>query len=341
MKYDAMTVLEVGAEGRLGRRAFTLVGRVCLKNAVGGVWNEFAVVFADGGRATLSEAAGTFALFDEGALAPSFDGVTVGEPLPAAGTVVEKGTATRVGAWGDVPDGPRSYRYVDVSLGAEGVATVDYGQDPPRSYVGRRIRLADLRLQPRAEAPRFIAVAPGRAPKTFRPCFDLGDAGTLDGVRYVVRGRMHRAARSEGETFRWDEYLLHSSTEGFRWLVVSDGHFSLVEPVAAGAVVITARGARYDGVSFAPLSSGTARVVWADGEFPWEVAVGDKVRTADWVSAPWMLSRETAGDEVVWSRGRYLPTNTIAKAFGKRVLPKPEGRAPHQPTSVSYPRSPN
>jgi hypothetical protein len=44
-----------------------------------------------------------------------------------------------------------------------------------------------------------------------------------------------------------------------------------------------------------------------------------------------MLSRESTADEVTWSRGTYTPPGVVARAFGKRLLPKPVGRAPNQP----------
>ncbi len=59
--------------------------------------------------------------------------------------------------------------------------------------------------------------------------------------------------------------------------------------------------------------------------------LGDEVLAKDFVHAPHTLSVESAPDEISWSRGTYLPPDAVMKAFGKRVLPKPVGRAPNQP----------
>jgi hypothetical protein len=47
-----------------------------------------------------------------------------------------------------------------------------------------------------------------------------------------VIGFQERAVKPVGKDYPWQEYLLHHPTEGFRWLVDSEGHWSWVSPVA-------------------------------------------------------------------------------------------------------------
>ena len=59
------------------------------------------------------------------------------------------------------------------------------------------------------------------------------------------------------------------------------------------------------------------------GEFYWKVNVGEKVRTADFIAPPRMVSFEWSGSkksqEVNISEGTYVTPETIEKAFGVSV----------------------
>ncbi len=341
--YEASTVLTLGSRGKLRGAPFVLAGRTCVRSDGGGLWNEWTLVFDDGRQGFLAEALGAFTLFFERPLAPAYDDLQVGGSLSTGFVVAERGQARRVAQWGDVPDAPRTYRYADLSSKAGETATIDYGASAsePDVFVGRRMKLADLGLEPRPEAPTFLP-APGGARARARPkgltlWLDVGDVGELAGAQYRVIGIVHRSIRVSGERYTWEEYVLHAPAEGLRWLVVGDGHWNLVESIAVGLVEASDRGAKLAGESFRFISSGKARLEWATGELPWEATVGDTVDARDYVNAPHMLSCESSEDEITWSRGTYTPSDTVARAFGKRVLPKPSGRAPNQP---SQPRTP-
>lgn len=331
MNLDESTVLELGARGTLRGASFRLAGRIAVRSQGGGIWNEWVLAFDDGSKKFLAEARGVFTLFEDQAIAPGFDDIVVGDPLDTGFVVVERGKAERVAAYGDVPEAPRSYRYVDLSSRTGASATIDWSDGTPRSFVGRRVRLADLSLSPRAGRPRFVPAPEGPKPKHVELWLSIGDEGRLEGTTFRVIGVLARSIKSGGAKYTWEEYLLHDPAEGFRWLVVSDGHWSLVESIEPGLVTETKKNAVYDGVTYRPFSSGRARVDWATGELPWKASVGDVTDVRDYVRAPFMLSREATEDEIVWSRSKYLPPDAVSRAFQKRALPKPKGRAPNQP----------
>ena len=342
--HEAGTVLELGARGKHRGTPFSLAGRTRVQSDAGGLWNEWTLAFDDGRQAFLAEALGAFTLFFERPIAPSFDALVVGQPLEAGFVIAERGQAKRIARWGDVPASPRTYRYADLSSSAGESATIDYGageRSEPAVFVGRKVRLTELGLKPRAERPRFVAAPGGPPPKGLELWLAVGDEGELatetGRSKFRVIGIVQRSIRIEGERYTWEEYVLHSPAEGLRWLVTSDGHWNLVETVEPGQVVESASHATYGGEVYKPWSSGRARLEWAGGELPWEAAVGDVTETRDYVRAPYMLSRESTTDEVTWSLGTYTPPDTIARAFDKRVLPKLTGRAPNQP-SVPSPR---
>lgn len=337
----AATVLELGARGKLRAArgsgapsgAFRLAGRVAVRSDAGAIWNEWTLAFDDGSAAFLAEARGTFTVFVEASIAPAWDALVAGAPLDAGLVVVERGQARRVAVEGDADPGPRLYRYADLSAADGEIVTFDYGEATPRVFRGRPSTLRDLGLAPRTERPRYLPVSgfPVQPPEGAPLFLALGDEGTLDGTRWRVIAQLARSVEEDGERFGWREYLLHDPARGFRWLVESEGHWSFVESVEAGMVRESGGGASYEGEAYKPLSSGEVRLDWAAGELPWEVFPGDTSQARDYVRAPHLLSREATTDEVVWSRASYLPTSVLAKAFGKRLLPKPRGRAPHAP----------
>ena len=110
-----------------------------------------------------------------------------------------------------------------------------------------------------------------------------------------------------------------------------DRVYTITSHLPPGTVTLSDRGATLDGELYKPLSKGKARLDWATGELPWLASIGDVSDVRDYVRAPFVLSRESTADEVSWSRAAYLPTDVVARAFGKRNLPKPVGRAPNQP----------
>jgi hypothetical protein len=337
-RYEEATVLELGARGKHGGAPFELVGRTCVRSDAGGLWNEWTVRFDDGRVAFLAEARGQFTLLFERPVAPPRAALVVGAPLDTGFVVAERGAATRVATWGEPLATPRTYPYADLSSRDGETATIDYGEREPHVFVGRRAALADLGLRPRAARPRFLPVRETPPPRGLVPVLDPGDEGTLGGVRWRVLGVVSRSIRIEGQRYTWEEYLLHETESGFRWLVVSDGHWNLVDGVEPGRVttnrVDEREHATYEGERYRLYSGGRAKVEWARGELPWDVTIGDTSDVKDFVKAPHVLSWESTGDEIVWSRGTYTPPETVAKSFGKRVLPKPEGRAPNQPRST-------
>jgi hypothetical protein len=171
------------------------------------------------------------------------------------------------------------------------------------------------------------------------PLIPLGVTGEIEGEKYTIYGLLTRSVTFDGVRYAWQEYLLRNDRRGgYFWLIESDGHWSFVRPVSAGAVQQSGRTAKFEDKTYRHYQSASAHVDALRGEFYWKVAVGDRTGTMDYIAPPNILSRELASDEVTWSAGRYVDKKELEEAFRlKKPLPSPRGVAPHQPN----PRGPS
>jgi hypothetical protein len=183
------------------------------------------------------------------------------------------------------------------------------------------------------------ALKPSPAPLDF--VLEIGAKGKFDkfadGEELEVIGMMSRSVTFDGVNYFWNEYLLYNPKVGFKWLVHSDNHWNFVDSVNAADLDVSQPIAgikptvKFNGKSYKIFQDTPARVEYVKGEFYWNVAQGETVRAADFVSPPFMLSQELGSNEVNWSLGTYLKKEEVEKAFGIKDLPKPWNIAPNQP----------
>jgi hypothetical protein len=148
--------------------------------------------------------------------------------------------------------------------------------------------------------------------RTRRPLIAIGARAELVGTLWEVVGFQTRSDVIEG--WSWEEYLLFSPYQGFRFLVHDEENWTLyamlpqdVPDPGAGAG---------DGRRYKLMSESRARTDYVLGEFYWRVKAGDEVAVAEYGASPHLLSCETSGDEVTWSRGLQLKAGQVAAAFG-------------------------
>jgi uncharacterized Zn finger protein (UPF0148 family) len=181
----------------------------------------------------------------------------------------------------------------------------------------------------------------------FEPAIPLGTVGEVPEGKMTVIGTMARSVTIEGTQYFWGEYLLYNPQVGFRWLVNSDNHWNYVYAVPPGEVQEGAKYATFRGKSYKIFQDAQCKVEGVLGEFYWKVESGEMVRGVDYVSAPYMLSKEVstvyvsdsknpskpkrATGEINWSLGTYIPVDKIEKTFGVTGLARPSTVAPNQP----------
>ncbi len=124
------------------------------------------------------------------------------------------------------------------------------------------------------------------------PVLPLGSAGTLRGRHYTVIGFLQRQVTYEGETWRWQEFLLYTPGQPFHWLIYNVGHWNLGVPVSPADVQVGPYLAHYEGKTFRVFDRSVPVVSAVYGEFYWKVHIGERVKSVDYVKPPLMLSRE-------------------------------------------------
>jgi ribosomal protein S27AE len=168
----------------------------------------------------------------------------------------------------------------------------------------------------------------------------LGAEGTLRGERVTCIGQLRRSCTLEGQPYPWTEYLLLDSQHGFKWLVESEGHWSLAVAVAPGEVPRAREGQKnlwVHGHTWRRFQDVQAVVEGVWGEFYWTVEQGERVRMSEFVAPPRSLTCERqahpgGGEEVNWSLSTYLDPGEVWSAFSLAgTPPTPRGISSFQP----------
>ena len=151
-----------------------------------------------------------------------------------------------------------------------------------------------------------------------RPIIPLGSKGQLQGVHWQVVGFQHRMGVEPGddEHFGWSEYLLYNQKRGFAFLVDAEDGWSMVRPTT-GAPQMAANGrtAKYMGSTYQLKYTYEAETTYVLGEFYWQGERGQKTSNRDFANAKGLLSMEQSKNELTWSAGDKLASDTVVKAF--------------------------
>jgi hypothetical protein len=161
-----------------------------------------------------------------------------------------------------------------------------------------------------------------------QPAIELGrkgvlpvaDARGLVNAEWTVLGYVERSTGAPGsdDWFGWQEYLLYNVQHGYRWLVLDEGMFYLITPLAAGDIDASRAPlfVRFANLHYRQRNAQQARVDFVLGEFYWKVEVGEQVWAEDYESGRMIISSEKTATEVSWSHGVVIPTEVVTQAFG-------------------------
>jgi ribosomal protein S27E len=146
--------IQITTSGVWKNRPFGVVGRLQLRYDDGG-WNEWYLMFEDGGTGWLGDASGQYTIMlDLGALpAPAFGNLRPGQVFNHGGDAFiasDVRTARCTGGAGELPfvvgEGWEA-KVIDLRAG-DRFMTLDYSDaDPPRAYLGQAVTLDELKCQ--------------------------------------------------------------------------------------------------------------------------------------------------------------------------------------------------
>lgn len=147
--------IQLGTEGRIDDRAFTVVGRIVYAYDDGG-WNEWHLAYADGKSGWLSDAQAEYAVTwpaTPKAALPKAAALRVGARYTHAGVKFVVATITKAryqGVEGELPFeywGKDQMVFADMRTQNGDLATVDYSEDPPLFFAGKFVAYDQLALR--------------------------------------------------------------------------------------------------------------------------------------------------------------------------------------------------
>jgi len=153
--------------------------------------------------------------------------------------------------------------------------------------------------------------------------------GTLDDIEWEIIGICWRRCVVEGIAYPWQEFLLFNPYRGFRWLIYNntDGHWSLGANLdGAPEILPTAHHqVRFKDRRYKHFQASDAVVTYVEGEFTWEVHVGDRADANDFVAPPHGLSIEQSrgpdGAEINFTVQQHIDAKTVWNAFARPGKP--------------------
>lgn len=163
------------------------------------------------------------------------------------------------------------------------------------------------------------------------PTIPLGAKGSLFGVEWINIAFLVRSCKVEGRRYPWEEYLLFNKERGFRWLMMQNGHWSFLTPIAAGDVTDVGGNVIHDGKRYRLFQQVGATTESVQGECYWAVEPGEFATAAEWVSPPHSINRDMTQSEVTYTFSEYVEPEVIRQAFKLKVVPYQQGISPNQP----------
>jgi hypothetical protein len=156
--------------------------------------------------------------------------------------------------------------------------------------------------------------------------------GELDGVLWEIIGITWRECNVDGITYPWQEFLLYNPYRGYRYLIftMTDGHWTLGQVLDGAPQVQAGLGHKrvlFKKDKYKHFQTSMAVVSYVEGEFPWQVHVGDQAVAHDYVAPPYSVSIEEAygpeGQDVNFTKMHHVEGSEVWKAFGLQGSPPP------------------
>lgn len=165
----------------------------------------------------------------------------------------------------------------------------------------------------------------GQLGRRYRPSMpiELGMEGAFDDRQYQVIGWLRYEGWDDEDRWRWDEWLMASSTGQFRWLSYDAEEGFLLQKEIAPTQAFnpsTATSIPVPGGSAHITERSPCKIVALDGELTWQAKVGEHMRYIEAKLGELCYSVEYTQDEIELLEGRAVSDLTVWRAFGRQDL---------------------
>jgi len=148
----------------------------------------------------------------------------------------------------------------------------------------------------------------------------LGAVGKIRKRLYKMIG--FAVKKEKGTPYRWREYLLFNPYYGYAFLAEYDGHWTFLEQlIVHPKEVVIKNDFAFDRKWFRFFSDYKSVLVYAQGEFCYDVFKGSESEIRELISPPYILSYERSNEEQMWLYGEHIDEDDIKDAFAIKEDP--------------------
>ncbi|OGX83222.1 DUF4178 domain-containing protein [Hymenobacter coccineus] len=171
----------------------------------------------------------------------------------------------------------------------------------------------------------------------------VGTPGTLAGRACRVVGVVERAelGRNGRTQYHWLEYQIYQpTTNDYAQLAQFNGHWTVIRPAKCTYDVQAPNTRRafvqQPDATYRLYNRYQGRVLFAEGEFDWDIEGDDHLRLVEFICPPVMLVQERNKDQNKWYRAEHIEPAAVAAAFGlsRTSLPHRQGVGAVQPDPI-------
>ncbi len=147
--------------------------------------------------------------------------------------------------------------------------------------------------------------------------FKLGIKGEIKGVEYEIIGRLRYQDEDEYEKCTWDEWVAISGDGVYHYFVEEDGKVHSYEEYIPDSVDLESHSGHieFEGKKISKDDAYTGRIVFAEGELPWQPEIGEAALCYDFKKDGVKYSIEQSENEVSITKGERITYGKLIEAF--------------------------
>lgn len=160
----------------------------------------------------------------------------------------------------------------------------------------------------------------------------VGCSAVFNGSKFVLTGAVIK--KDKRYDFQWREYTFYHPIKGYCYLSEYDGHWMLLSEAPEYPVGPSrGSGPKLDGQQYWLYARYSPEVVWAIGEFGYDVFDDEKLTVQEYIAPPSILIKEYDDHSIQWFIGEYWEQEEVAAALNikRDELPWKKGIGVIQP----------